>query len=517
MKKGIIIGSAVTVLILVVGVSYWLIQTSDATKSGEAILYEQNRVLDPVNEQLKTLDISRLEAKEKLVVGAEIDQIQQLIATNKLSYEELVGVYLNRIKKYDKNGPKLNAITEINPDVLEEARTLDQNPSTNKAALYGIPVLLKDNIGTQKLATSAGTVALQDWVIGKDATIVKNLKANGALILGKTNMSEWANYMDPSMPSGYSGKIGQNKNPYLDATPSGSSSGSATAATSDFAAVTIGTETNGSIISPAIAQSAVGFKPSRDTVSGELVIPLSRHFDTPGPITRTVKDAYLTAGALMNQPKKAELSKDSLKGKRIGVLFDADDVVSKKIVSDLEQAGAKVIKSKELEESQQDFEGFDEILQADFKTDLNQFLKKNQAPMKDLAAIIAFNKSDKTRNMKYGQGSLEDSEEDQATVAATDARANELIKKAGKTIESALTMNNLDALVTLNDDNLFLVPIAGNPELTIPAGYAKDGQPIGMTFVGRNKADESIFAMGYAYEQFSENRKSPVISADNSK
>ncbi|MBC6316448.1 hypothetical protein HCJ54_12385 [Listeria grandensis] len=323
--------------------------------------------------------------------------------------------------------------------------------------------------------------------------------------------------MDPRMPSGYSGKTGQDKNPYLDATPSGSSAGSATAVTSDFAAVTIGTETNGSIISPAIAQSAVGFKPSRGKVSGELVIPLSRHFDTPGPITRTVKDAYLTTSALINQPIKAELSKEGLRGKRIGILFDADSAISKKIISDLEVAGATVVKGMKLEENQQDFTAFNDILKADFKTDLNQFLEKNQAPMKDLAAIIAFNKLDEARNMKYGQGNLEESEKNEATVASIDQRANDLIKRANKRIESLLTSNKLDALVDLNADSLFLVPIAGNPELTIPAGYEKDGQPVGMTFVGPNKADESIFEMGYAYEQISKNRKSPVISADNSK
>ncbi|MBA3925618.1 amidase family protein [Listeria rustica] len=517
MKKGIIIGSTMVVLILGIGVTYWLMNIEDATKPGEAIMYEQNRVLDPVNKQLKTVDISTLESKEKLVVGADIQQIQQLVATNKLSYEELVGIYLNRIKKYDKNGPKLNAITEINPDVLDEARELDKNPTVNKDALYGMPVLLKDNIGTEKMATSAGAVALQDWVIGKDATIVKNLKASGALILGKTNMSEWANYMDVSMPSGYSGKIGQDKNPYLEATPSGSSAGSATAVTSDFATVTIGTETNGSIISPALAQSAVGFKPSHGAVSGELVIPLSRHFDTPGPITRTVEDAYLTTSALMGRTKKAKLSKDALKGKRIGILFEADDAISKKIVSDLEKAGAKVMKSKGLEESQQDYEAFDEILQADFKHDLNQFLKENQAPMKDLAAIIAFNKSDKTRNMKYGQGNLENAEKNQATAAAIDVRAKELIKKSSQHIESLLAANSLDALVAIDDNNLFLVPIAGNPELTIPAGYDDNGQPVGMTFVVRNKADETIFAMGYAYEQASKNRKGPILPGNDSK
>lgn len=188
-----------------------------------------------------------------------------------------------------------------------------------------MPVLLKDNIGTKELPTSAGTVALKDWVIGKDATIVENLKENGALILGKTNMSEWAAGMDEDLPNGYSGKKGQSKNPYsANLDPSGSSSGSATAATSDFAAIAIGTETNGSIIIPASAQSAVGYKPSQGLINNKGIIPLSSRFDTPGPLTRTVNDAYLTTNALINTTSNPPLSTDSLQGKRIGLLADGE-------------------------------------------------------------------------------------------------------------------------------------------------------------------------------------------------
>lgn len=170
--------------------------------------------MTPINNQLDKLDLAVLEAKEPLIIGADVTKLQQLIATKQLSYKELAGIYLNRIKKYDQNGLTLNAITEINPTIIAEAEQLDKDNSANKSALYGMPVLLKDNIGTKELPTSAGTVALKDWVIGEDATIVENLKANGALILGKTNMSEWAAGMDEELPNGYSGKKGQSKNPY---------------------------------------------------------------------------------------------------------------------------------------------------------------------------------------------------------------------------------------------------------------------------------------------------------------
>lgn len=285
--------------------------------------YDKERVMAPINAQLATLDLEILEEKEPLVVGADITKLQNLIATKQLSYKELAGIYLNRIKKYDQNGITLNAISEINPSLVAEAEQLDQLAETNKSALYGMPVVLKDNIGTITLPTSAGTVALKDWVMEKDAAIVDKLKTNGALILGKTNMSEWAAAMDDGLPNGYSGKKGLSKNPYSsELDPLGSSSGSATAATYDFAAIAIGTETNGSIILPAGAQSVVGFKPSQGLVSNEGIIPLSSRFDTPGPLTRTVTDAYLTTNVLMDEASQTPLSKDALKNKRIGILSD---------------------------------------------------------------------------------------------------------------------------------------------------------------------------------------------------
>lgn len=168
--------------------------------------YDKERVMAPINAQLATLDLEILEEKEPLVVGADITKLQNLIATKQLSYKELAGIYLNRIKKYDQNGITLNAISEINPSIVAEAEQLDNQNEPNKPALYGMPVALKDNIGTITLPTSAGTVALKDWVMEKDAAIVDKLKTNGALILGKTNMSEWAAAMDDGLPNGYSGK-----------------------------------------------------------------------------------------------------------------------------------------------------------------------------------------------------------------------------------------------------------------------------------------------------------------------
>ncbi|HBM3816260.1 TPA: amidase [Listeria innocua] len=495
-------------------------EPTEETPIQDINFYDKERVMDPIDAQLESLDIAALEEKEHLVIRADIAKLQNLIATNQLSYKELAGIYLNRIKKHDQNGIMLNAITEINPTIIAEAEQLDNQNESNKPALYGMPVVLKDNIGTITLPTSAGTVALKDWVMEKDAAIVDKLKTNGALILGKTNMSEWAAAMDDGVPNGYSGKKGRSKNPYSsELDPLGSSSGSATAATCDFAAIAIGTETNGSIILPAGAQSVVGFKPSQGLVSNEGIIPLSSRFDTPGPLTRTVTDAYLTTNVLMDEASQTPLSKDALKNKRIGLLSDDESneetAILKKIKKDLTTAGATVIEGITLEELEQVDTDYITLLNADFKRDLNQFLQINRSPMSTLESIIAFNKTNPTRNMKFGQSELVASQNSTMTKQEADNVANELIHITQNELDSVLQNERLDAIVSagVGGSVKFLAPIAGNPELTIPAGYdTESNQPKSLTFVSKRNTDIALLNMGYAYEQISKNRKNPVLT-----
>ncbi|ECL8004738.1 amidase [Listeria innocua] len=495
-------------------------EPTEETPIQDINFYDKERVMDPIDAQLESLDIAALEEKEHLVIGADIAKLQNLIATNQLSYKELAGIYLNRIKKHDQNGIMLNAITEVSPTIIAEAEQLDNQNEPNKPALYGMPVVLKDNIGTITLPTSAGTVALKDWVMEKDAAIVDKLKTNGALILGKTNMSEWAAAMDDGLPNGYSGKKGLSKNPYSsELDPLGSSSGSATAATCDFAAIAIGTETNGSIILPAGAQSVVGFKPSQGLVSNEGIIPLSSRFDTPGPLTRTVTDAYLTTNVLMDETNQTPLSKDALKNKRIGLLSDDESneetAILKKIKKDLTNAGATVIEGITLEELEQVDTDYITLLNADFKRDLNQFLQINRSPMSTLESIIAFNKINPTRNMKFGQSELVASQNNTMTKQEADNVANELIHITQNELDSVLQNERLDAIVSagVGGSVKFLAPIAGNPELTIPAGYdTESNQPKSLTFVSKRNTDIALLNMGYAYEQISKNRKNPVLT-----
>ncbi|HAK0909958.1 TPA: amidase [Listeria monocytogenes] len=494
---------------------------TDTAPNKNMSFYDKERVMAPINAQLANLNLEVLEEKEPLVVGADITKLQNLIATKQLSYKELAGIYLNRIKKYDQNGITLNSISEINPSIIAEAEQLDKLAETNTSPLYGMPVVLKENIGTVTIPTSAGTVALKDWIVGEDAEIVKNLKANGALILGKTNMSEWAAGMDDGVPNGYSGKKGNSKNPYSsELDPSGSSSGSATAATTDFAAVAIGTETNGSIILPASAQSAVGYKPSRGLVNNAGIIPLSSRFDTPGPLTRSVTDAYLTANTFTNLTTQASLSKDALKGKRIGILADSESTeetaVIKKIKQDLKNAGATVVESINIGEFEEVDQNFSILLNADFKHDLNQFLGNNRAPMSTLESIITFNKTNPSRNMKYGQAELVRAQQSTTTKGQADTLANKLIQITQTELDSVLQKDRLDAAVTIGMGGsvTFLAPIAGNPELTIPAGYDEEtNEPISLTFISARNSDVSLLNMGYAYEQQSKNRKSPNLTS----
>ncbi|WP_459501274.1 amidase family protein [Bacillus sp. C1] len=501
----------------------------------ERIVYDKERVLAPINKQLKGIDIENVKRKEKEVVNATVDELQKLIDEQKLTYEELVSVYLLRIKEHDQNGMTLNAVTEINPNAMEEARKFDKERATSKKSnLYGIPVIVKDNVQTANvMPTSAGTYVLKDWVADEDANIVKKLKKEGAFILGKANMSEWANYLSIKMPSGYSGKKGQNVNPYgpLEFDTAGSSSGSATAVAADFAPLAIGTETTGSIVAPASQQSVVGLRPSLGLVSRTGIIPLAETIDTAGPMARTVKDAAALLSTMVGYDEKdaitekmkdkekidyaKDLSVEGLKGKKIGILFSVDQqdeerkAVAQKIKQNLQNAGATLTEDIKLNR-----DGVDNlsILEYDFKHNLNAYLaNQKNVPVKSLKEVIEFNKKDEKRRVKYGQSLIIGSEESSLTKEEFEKSVQTSQSNAKKELDKYLEEKGLDALVMINNDEVLLSAIAGYPELSIPAGYDSKGQPVGATFIGKPFGERELFKIGYAYEQQSKNRKSPNI------
>ncbi|PGK38116.1 amidase [Bacillus anthracis] len=506
-------------------------------KEPERIVYDKDRVLKPIYNQLKGININnvKIKEKEKEVINATVDELQKMIDDGKLSYEELTSIYLFRIREHDQNGITLNAVTEINPNAMEEARKLDKERALNKKSnLYGMPIIIKDNVQTEKvMPTSAGTYVLKDWIADEDATVVKKLKEEGAFVLGKANMSEWANYLSLTMPSGYSGKKGQNLNPYGPITydTSGSSSGSATVVAADFAPLAIGTETTGSIVAPATQQSVVGLRPSLGMVSRSGIIPLAETIDTAGPMARTVKDAAALFNAIVSYDEKdamtekmkdkermdytKDLSIDGLKGKKIGVLFSINrqdenrKEVAEKIRKDLQDAGAILT-----DDIQLNAEGVDNLqtLEYEFKHNVNEYLSKQKnIPVKSLEEIIAFNKKDSNRRIKYGQTLIVGSEKSAITKDEFEKVVQTSQENARKELDRYLVEKGLDVLVMINNDEVLLSAVAGYPELAVPAGYDNNGGPVGVVFVGKQFGEKELFNIGYAYEQQSKNRKSPKL------
>lgn len=474
---------------------YFLVKTVSKPEAEEVIVYE-NKVVETIDPQLKDLSLDKIREKGSLIMEKSIEEIQSSISKGDLTYTELTAFYLDRIKTYDKAKKGINAVMEINPNAISEAKKLDEEKSTNKTPLYGIPVLVKDNINTKDMATSAGTLALKDFKPSENAPLINKLIENKAIILGKSNLSELANFFDVLMPSGYSSKLGQTHNPFnpLVLSPSGSSSGSGAAVAANLSAVALGTETTGSIIAPANAQSIVGFKPTKDVISGEGVIPLSSTMDTVGPMTKTVKDAVaLFNGAVENPENTITITstKEDLAKKRIGV-YKTDG--SEKFVETLKKLGAEVVEL-EMDKAKLDNEF---IMLHDFKIDFEAYAKKYNPPVKTLSELVKFNSEDLDRRAKYGQGLLEDA-------AKSESNDGEKIKKTVEEykvyIKGIIDENKLDALAFMNNEGTPIACVPGYPEITVPFGENDNKEPIGVTFFAQAGEDEKIVNLAYAFEQ----------------
>ncbi len=472
---------------------------------------------------------------------ATISDIQQALADGRLSSRRLVRQYLQRIAFFDTSGPALNSIRELHPAALAQARRLDAERERGivRGPLHGIPVLLKDNIGTIDMPTTAGSIALEGSIPLDDAFLTAQLREAGAIILGKANLSEFANWVDPTMPSGYSSLGGQVINPYrFTDTPSGSSSGSGVAATMALATATVGTETSGSIISPSWANSAVGLKPTLGLISRAGVIPLAESFDTAGPITRTVTDAAILLSAMAGvdprDPATAPseehippggdyrpfLDAKALVGTRLG--FDPDDrpgddqgVVWDQALADLEAAGAEIVTIDGLDSTS--LAGLAEIaaIPNEFKSGLNRYLAEETEPtlrVRTLSDIIAYNEQHPDK-VKYGQKWLQISDAQRGDAGDPVAVANReaAIQGSRAAIDRAFTEFDLDAVIAPNSSYVNVGAAAGYPTLTVPAGYTEDGQlPIGLSFTGQAWDEPELLGFAYAYEQNSLRRVPPT-------
>ncbi|WP_434401647.1 amidase family protein [Planococcus sp. 11815] len=475
------------------------------------------------------------------LIEATIEDIQQAFRDQKLTSVELVQAYLDRIEALDQNGPKINSVRAINPDALAIAAELDEKRGqTEQGPLYGIPVLLKDNIETKdKMPTTAGAIALEHNFAKEDAFVAKQLRDAGAIILGKVNLSEWAYFMSQDGPSGYSSLAGQVKNPYgIDVFKpedvGGSSSGTGAAIASNFAVVGVGTETSGSILSPSSANSIVGIKPTVGLISRSRIIPIAESQDTAGPMARTVADAAILLGAMTGVDEQdpatlgstacalsdytPHLKTDGLKGARIGVdlSFLNNEAPEERAIMDaaIEQIKALGATVVELTIPQQEFES--DVLWYEFKRGVNDYLATtpDEVPVKSLADVIAFNKQDPERRMKFGQAELEKAQglsDDLNDATYLEHREIDWRTSTTEGIDHVMQQHKLNALLFQNNRGAAMPAKAGYPSITVPAGYTKDGHPVGVTFSAQAFSEARLIELAYSYEQATQKRVAPDL------
>lgn len=489
----------------------------------------------PFKKALDTLDAKRTAELDALTCDADIKTLRHCLESGQLTAVELTLFYLSRIRQYDQF---LRSVMEINPDALLEAVHCDtrryRQPSAGQ--LLGIPILLKDNIAAgRQMHNTAGAAALRDHKPPRDAHLVNLLRAEGAVILGKTNLSEWAFFMSSSAPSGYSVLGGQVVNPYHhELEVAGSSSGSAVATAARLAAAAVGTETSGSIIAPAAFNGVAGMRPTRGLVSGDLIIPVTHALDTAGPIARHVSDLAELLSVMStldcNQVPLTQadgnkclnytvrLHSQSLEGVRMGIVVVADsdpgDAATDLLqaaISMAEASGAITIPvSIPGENCQAMAQGRIDLLTGNrqlllagsMAADVATYLAEANASVTALADIIAFNEADCDRYSPFGQDYLIQAQECQMTVQAHQALSSQLQQVARSILKAAQTNHDLDILLTLDNSFSLFYAIADTPAVTVPIGIDSNGQPHGATFVGMDPfTDATVLAIAHAFEQ----------------
>lgn len=524
--------------------------------------YTSKRLRDfgPFEPALANFSAERRSALDALVLEATIPQLQQRMASGDLTAEELVVYYLDRIQRYDVN--QLNSVMELNPEALTIARNLDAERAEGNlwGPLHGIPVLVKDNITTgDQMHTTAGAYAMKDWRGDRDAQLVKNLRNAGAVILGKANLSEWANYVDPAMPSGFSALGGQTRHPYGPFDPLGSSSGSAVSVAANLTAVSVGSETQGSIVKPAATNGVVGLKPTHGLVSGDYVIPLIDWMDVPGPIGRTVVDVATLLTALTHtdegseessDPAVAELQSEDFtrfldleraKQQRVGVavisesaianleallanppedlpaetraalpnvinLLKANNQAAKAAIAALTQQGITVVELDS--EAVPPAPDANAALPPGFKASLNAFLPTlPNPPVAALIDVVSFNYADPANRIPYRQDHLSTAQRSDSPSSAYTALRDTHQTTARATLDQLFAEADIDVLIASTQ----AYAPAGYPALTVPIGFAETGEPLGTYLIGKALSEPDLLAVGYAIEQATQSRQAPDL------
>jgi len=488
---------------------------------------------------------------------ATVEEIEAAYDDGSLTAEALVRAYLDRIEAIDKNGPHLNSVITLNPKAIERAKELDKEMQAGKkrSPMHGIPVLLKDNIDTHDMPTTAGSKALEGSYPLQDAYLVKQLRDAGAIILGKANLSEWANFRGELSTGGWSGLGGQTKNPYdLSRNPCGSSSGSAVAVSANLTMIAIGTETNGSVVCPSHSNGVVGIKPTVGLVSRSGIIPISYTQDTSGPMGRTVRDAAVCLGVMtgvdssdaktLNSRGKSHsdytqfLKKDGLKGKRIawykapsGANFKVDSAMQA-AVEFIKSQGAEVIEIDNVTERKTGQYSF-QVMLFEYKDGLNKYFKSlgSDAPIKSLEELIAFNKKDSTELRYFNQRYLEMAQEkdDLDSDEYKEALEGMLSGSRENGIDKYMKEHNLDAFMAptgspawktdlINGDSFQLgssspAAHAGYPIITLPMAYI-DGLPVGISFFGTAWSEPVLLEIAYGFESGTKKRQVPQFISE---
>ena len=490
----------------------------------QSLTTDRNEIFKPFHDFLKSYNVSYHNSIKDLIINQDITSIQSHISEGKFNYEDLVKFYLYRIYKFEMDKDLyLNSIISLNPEIINEAKELDRNNNPDNL-LYGIPILVKDNINVEGMVTSAGASVFKDNFVDNNAMVIKNLKINNALILGKLNMSEWAYYFCRPCPVGYSSLGGQTLNPYGRKVfeSGGSSSGSGVSIAANFAAASIGSETSGSILSPSSKNSLVGLKPTIGSISRSGIVPISSFFDTSGPMTTNVYDNAILYNSMIGFDDKDELSYNADKidleemksfDPRNIVVGISSNVLKDSLITialnDLEITG---ISNAIYNPENYSLPSFRSILTSDMKRDLPKYISdyaNKDIQFYNVTDIVEFNNKDTLTHAPYGQYIFNEIKEDKVSDSELVQMKINTKSQATNYLNKIMTNNDFDIFISVDNSMAGIAAAAHFPALTIPMGYRSDGQPSNITFIAKSKNEQLLYNIAYRYENQSKRRVAP--------